>query len=79
MEIIALILLLALIVGYIWLTFPGMVRKQQFGDLVVNTFLIAVSLYTTPCFIFRMAWPDLASLLSKLLYVPVHFIYRPWL
>lgn len=75
----ALIVFLALVAVYAWQTFPGMIQAKQWGDLAVNCGIIALCLYSLPCFIYGMSMPDLASILSGLLRLPVQFIYGPWM
>ena len=79
METVYLVLVLGLMTLYIRRTFPPMVKGKQFGDLTVNVLLILLCLYSLPNFIWGIALPDLAGLLSGLLRVPVRFLYRPWL
>lgn len=75
----ALIATLGIIAIYIRQTFPGMIQARQWGDLAVNCGIIALYLYSLPCFIFGMSLPDLASILSGLLRLPVQLIYGPWM
>ncbi|MDD4658606.1 MAG: hypothetical protein PHW26_06175 [Eubacteriales bacterium] len=79
MKTVFLILLLGLMAVYIWLAFPPMIRGKQFGDLAVNVLLILLCLYSLPSFIWGIVLPDMGSILSRLLRVPVRFLYRPWL
>lgn len=79
MKIIFLILISSLMAVYIWLAFPPMIKGKQFGDLTVNVLIILLCLYSLPSFIWGIALPDIGDILSRLLRVPVRFIYRPWL